>query len=84
MHLKNKILKNKMLIAYRKLLNKNQREFAEAVGIKYSTYVFKERGTNDFTHTEITKIVDYIKCEYPNITANDVFFNSGVIKTETA
>lgn len=76
--------KNKMLIAYRKLLNQNQSQFAQSVGIKYSTYVFKERGTNDFTQTEMSNIVNYIKTFYPEVTVNDIFFSNGVIKTETA
>lgn len=76
--------KNKTLIAYRKLLDLNQKQFAAEVGIKYSTYVFKERGTNDFTQTEMSIIVAYIKTKFPDVTVNDIFFNSMVIKMETA
>lgn len=50
-----------------------QKELSELLGIRIATLNYKLNGKNDFTQTEINKIIDLFQLPYENI-----FFNQDV------
>ena len=48
-------------------MGETQKEFADHVGIKLSSYCQKERGDTQFTWKEILNI-----CKYANVNPNDI------------
>lgn len=75
---------NNTLKAYRKLFNITQIQMAEIIGIGLTSYNHKEQGKKEFTHSEMTQILSFLKTKIPDITAEEIFFNNEVIKMKTA
>lgn len=69
---------NTKLVAYRKMLQMNQKSFAEKIGISLVSYSNKETGKTEFTQNEMITITNIIKEKIPNITMDDIFFDNKV------
>ncbi|EPY2273183.1 helix-turn-helix transcriptional regulator [Clostridium sporogenes] len=69
---------NTKLVAYRKMLQMNQKSFAEKIGISLVSYSNKETGKTEFTQNEMITITNIIKEKIPNITMDDIFFDNRV------
>lgn len=69
---------NHKLVAYRKLLNLKQKEVADVIGINSATFSQKERGTRDFTQSEMIAITELFQSKIPDITMHDIFFKDDV------
>jgi len=63
------------LLAYRAMMNLNQYELAEQIGMSASNYSKKESDKIKFRVDEMIKITNIIKKEFPNATM-DIIFNS--------
>lgn len=66
-------MKNK-LKGYRVMAGFTQKEMAEALGIKISSYNAKELGKTKISIAESKKIYEFIKKKLPNINFEDIFF----------
>ncbi|HBJ2602330.1 TPA: helix-turn-helix domain-containing protein [Clostridium botulinum] len=69
---------NTKLVAYRKMLQMNQKSIAEKIGISLVSYSNKETGKTEFTQNEMITITNIIKEKIPNITMDDIFFDNRV------
>ena len=69
---------NTKLVAYRKMLQMNQKSFAEKIGISLVSYSNKETGKTEFPQNEMITITNIIKEKIPNITMDDIFFDNRV------
>lgn len=64
------------LVGLRASLDKTQKDFAELLGITQGTYSKKEKSKgNEFTRSEIQVLINYLRIYFPNITADEIFFN---------
>ncbi|MCM8710493.1 helix-turn-helix domain-containing protein [Clostridium sp. SYSU_GA19001] len=71
---------NDRLIAYRKLIKLNQSEMARKLNISLTSYNRKEKGKRSFTQQEMLEITKLIKEYVPDITMDDIFFDSYISK----
>lgn len=62
------------LAGYRASIEKGRKDFAELLDISIVAYRNKEKGITPFKDGEKTKITEYLKDYYPNITIMDIFF----------
>ena len=60
-------LKNIRLIVKRIEKGLSQCGIAKELGMHNRTYMYKEKGTNDFTETEISKLLALFKCTYEEL-----------------
>lgn len=74
---------NKKLLGYRKMLGLTQKQMADLSDMCLTTYNFKEQGKADFTQTEMEKITEIIKEKFPDVTMDEIFFRTKVIKMKT-
>lgn len=74
---------NNTLKAYRRLLNLTQKDMATIIGKGLTSYNQKEQGKIDFTSSEMSEIINFLKTKIPNITAEEIFFTSKVHKLKT-
>lgn len=62
------------LKGYRVMAGYNQKEMAEALGIKTSSYNAKELGKTNISIAESKKLYEFIKKKLPNVNFEDIFF----------
>lgn len=60
-------LKNIRLIVKRFERGLSQRGLAKEIGMNDRTYMYKEKGKNEFTETEISKLLAFFKCTYEEL-----------------
>lgn len=59
---------------YRNLLNLNQTQMAEALGITLTSYRNKEQGKTAWRDNERIKIKEMLLPYFPNITIDEIFY----------
>ena len=62
------------LAVYRAMINKNQTEFSEELGMSIQTYNQKENGKRSFTVDEMKQIKNLFNRYSLNVTIEDIFF----------
>lgn len=65
---------------YRKMIGKTQAEMAKQFNISRQAYYLKEKGKISFSDQEKTIFKEMLKCIFPNITIDEIFFNQKVSK----
>lgn len=68
------MFKYNKLAGYRASIDKGRKDFAELLNISIVAYRNKEKGVTPFRDEEKTKLTEYLKSYYPNITIMDIFF----------
>lgn len=65
------------LVGLRTSIGKTQADFAEMLGITQGTYSKKEKldWEIDFTRSEMKILLNYLKGFFPDLTAEELFFN---------
>lgn len=61
------------LLGYRAMMELNQREMAEELGMSASNYSKKESDKIKFRVDEMIKVTDIVKKEFPNATMDMIF-----------
>lgn len=74
---------NTALKAYRNLIGLSQTKMANKLGICLTSYNQKERGSKEFSHKEMISIMNILKKEIPELTADEIFFTDEVINLKT-
>lgn len=64
------------LAGYRRMIGITQLQISEILGISTTTYSFKENMKTEFTRSEMIKITKCLKNYFPNITMDEIFFDS--------
>lgn len=64
------------LARYRKFMEMSQKEMATVANMCLTSYYMKEKGTREFTQTEMFNIYSYIKKRVPGITIEELFIKS--------
>ena len=68
-------MKPRKVLAYRRAIDWNQKEVADALGISVDAYSKKERGISEFKESEMIKFTKLIN-DYGKIaTIEDIFFD---------
>lgn len=62
------------LAKYRKFIEMSQKEMATVANMCLTSYYMKEKGTREFTQTEMFNIYSYIKKRVPEITIEELFY----------
>lgn len=62
------------LRGFRVMLDKNQDDFANLLGITKQAYSAKERGKSSFKDSEKIVLADYISTHFPEATITTLFF----------
>lgn len=71
---------NRTLLGYRTMLNLNQKQIGERIGMSKSAYCLRETGQREFRASEMFNIMEIINEKFPLITMEDIFFNIKVAK----
>lgn len=74
---------NNSIKAYRVLLKIKQVEMAQKLGICLTSYNQKEQGKKEFTYSEMKALLNILKEQIPELTADEIFFTNSVIKMKT-
>ena len=71
---------NRTLLGYRTMLNLNQKQLGERIGMSKSAYCLRETGQREFRASEMEAIMEILHSQYPSLTVDDIFFNIKVAK----
>ena len=74
---------NRNLAGYRKMLGLTQEVISKIIGISSVSYCNKETGKNDFTQTEMEKLIKIFNDEGYELTMDKLFKRIWVLKNET-
>lgn len=71
---------NRTLLGYRTMLNLNQKQLGEKIGMSKSAYCLRETGKREFKASEMFNIMKIINETFPQIKMEEIFFNIKVAK----